>query len=651
MKPLSPQTPVPAQPAAETRSRQRALRTRRRLQLVVGLGIAWIAVMAVRLHDLQVGRHDEYSERAQRQQRRVVELDAPRGAIFDARGRELAVSVQAHTVYADPSRIEDPARAAAELGAALRLDRRELERRLRRAGEFVFVARKVDHEAAERVRALGLRGVGLLEESRRTYPRGEVAAHVLGFVGTDNHGLSGLESTWDEEIAGETVRQQVLRDARRTLVVAPAALDAAALAGADLHLTLDATLQYIAERELAAAVRQFDAPGGVIVLLDPRDSAVLAMASYPTFDPNRFGAFSQQAWRNRAVMDAYEPGSTFKMVTAAAALEALAIHPDDRLDCEMGGITLAGTFIGDHKPFGILSFREVIARSSNVGVIKAALRTGTDRMYGMTSAFGFGRPSGIDLPGESAGILRPLERWVGLSTAYAAFGHGLSATPLQLANAYAALANGGSWHQPYVVRGVSREGRYERTKRPGPVQLPLGAATRQTVVRLLEGVVDEGGSGQGAAIPGYRVAGKTGTAEKSDQRGYSATDRVASFVGFAPSRAPRLVGIVMIDEPRRSHYGGVVAAPVFSRVVSQALFYLGVPPHAGDPEPFAPVEEPAGGPVVTAQVLRVPPESGAARATLATREAEKTGTEARASRAASCKEASLEAASRGRWFS
>jgi cell division protein FtsI (penicillin-binding protein 3) len=576
---------------------------------VVALGLAWIALVALRLWDLQVERHEEYRERAQRQQRRVVELDAPRGTIFDARGRELAVSVQAPTVFADPSRLEDPARAAAELAAALRLERRELERRLRRDGEFVFVARKVDHDAAERVTALALRGVGLLEESRRTYPRGEVASHVLGFVGTDNHGLSGLESTWDEEIAGETVRRQVLRDARRTLVVAPASIGDSARAGADLHLTLDASLQYLAERELAAAVRQFDAPGGVVVLLDARDSAVLAMASYPTFDPNRFGAYSQQAWRNRAVMDAYEPGSTFKMVTAAAAIEALAIHPDDRLDCEMGGITLAGTYIGDHAPFGVLSFREVMARSSNVGVIKAALRTGTDRMHAMTAAFGFGRETGIDLPGESAGIVRPRERWVGLATAYAAFGHGLSATPLQLANAYAALASNG-WHQPYVVRGTSRDGRYEPADRPPAVPLPIGAATRQTLVRLLEGVVEDGGTGPGAAIPGYRVAGKTGTAEKSDRRGYSATDRVASFVGFAPSREPRLVCVVMIDEPRRAHYGGVVAAPVFSRVMSQALLYLGVPPHSGDPELFAPVDEPAGGAVVTARVLRLAPERG-----------------------------------------
>ncbi|HUP22483.1 MAG TPA: penicillin-binding protein 2, partial [Thermoanaerobaculia bacterium] len=537
MRPATPQVPALPQPAESARAVGRERRTRRRLWAVLAMGLVWIGILAWRLFELQVERHGEFSERAQRQQRRVLELDAPRGTIYDLRGRELAVSVPAQTVFADPSRLEDRARAAADLATALRLDRlerRDLERRLQRDSEFVFVARKVEPEAAERVRALGLRGVGLLEESRRIYPRGEVAAHVLGFVGTDNHGLAGLESTWDREIAGETVRRQVLRDARRTLVVAPAALDAAARAGADLHLTLDATLQYLAEKELRAAVERFDAPGGVIVLLDARDSAVLAMASYPSFDPNRFGAFSQESWRNRAVMDAYEPGSTFKMVTAAAALESLAIHPDDRLDCEMGGITLAGTFIGDHKPFGTLTFREVIARSSNVGVIKAALRTGTDRVYGMTAAFGFGRPTGIDLPGESAGILRPRERWVGLTTAYAAFGHGLSATPIQLANAYAALANGGSWHRPYVVRGTSRDGRYEPVRRPAPERLPFGPGTQQTLVRLLEGVVETGGTGRGGAVPGYRVAGKTGTAEKSDHRGYSATGRIASFVAFVP---------------------------------------------------------------------------------------------------------------------
>jgi cell division protein FtsI (penicillin-binding protein 3) len=253
------------------------------------------------------------------------------------------------------------------------------------------------------------------------------------------------------------------------------------------------------------------------------------------------------------------------------------VHPEDRLDCEMGGITLAGTFIGDHKPFGVLTFREVIESSSNVGVIKTALRTGTEPLYRSIVDFGFGRRTGIDLPGESSGIVRPVERWKGLATAYASFGHGLSITPLQLANAYAALANGGRLHQPYLVRAIDRGQGLEPLARPAPHALSLSPATLQGLSRLLEGVVERG-TGKQAAIPGYRVAGKTGTAEKSDRTGYSATGRLATFVGFVPARAPRLVVLVMLDEPRRATGGGVVSAPVFRAVAGEALLYLGIPP-------------------------------------------------------------------------
>jgi cell division protein FtsI (penicillin-binding protein 3) len=549
----------------------------RRLLLCAAVGVLWGLAVVWRLFHLQVERHEHYAKRASRQHEVEVKLDAPRGTIYDARGRELAVSVRVDSVVANPSRVEDPKAAAAALAGALGVPRRELETLLESERDFVFLARKVEPAAADAVRALELEGIGFEEESRRYYPMGGLAANVLGFVGTDNQGLAGLESQYDQEVGGEMVYRRSLRDGRRGRLMIPGALDARAIPGADLHLTLDAALQHVAESELARAIDYWGARAGTVVLLDVADSAILAMASYPGFDPNRFADHAPDTWRNRAVMDAYEPGSTFKMFTAAAALDTLAVHPEDRFDCEMGGVTLAGTFIGDHKRFGVLTFREVIENSSNVGVIKAALRTGTEPFYRVIVDFGFGRKTGVDLPGESAGIVRPLERWKGLATAYAAFGHGLSITPLQLANAYAALANGGELHRPYVVRAIDRGEGPQEVEKPPAQRIRLSPATVQGVVRLLEGVVERG-TGKAAAIPGYRVAGKTGTAEKSDSRGYSQSARLATFVGFVPARAPRLVAVVMLDEPRRATGGGVVAAPVFSAVVGEALLYLGIPP-------------------------------------------------------------------------
>lgn len=557
-----------------------------RVKLCVVLAALWGLTVGWRLYQLQVERHEHYAQRASRQHEIEVALDAPRGTIYDARGRELAVSVRVESVVANPSLIEDPAAAATALASVLDLRARDLEALLSSDRDFVFVARKVEPQVAAAVRELDLGGVWFEEESRRYYPMGGLAANLLGFVGTDNRGLAGLELQYDEVVAGQMVRRRTLRDGRRGRLTVPHALATRAVPGGDLHLTVDAALQHMAEAGIARAIEEWDAKAGILVMLDVEDSAVLAMASAPSFDPNRFGDFTPDDWRNRAVMDAYEPGSTFKMVTAAAALDALAVHPDDPFDCELGGITLAGIFIGDHKPFGVLTFREVIERSSNVGVIKAALRTGAEPLHRSIVDFGFGRRTGVDLPGESSGIVHPLERWRGLAAAYASFGHGLSITPLQLANAYAALANGGRLNRPYVVRAVDRGAGPEPVARSEPEPVELSPATIQGLSRLLEGVVERG-TGTRAAIPGYRVAGKTGTAEKSDHTGYSATGRLATFVGFVPARAPRLVAVVMLDEPRRSTGGGVVSAPVFREVVGEALLYLGIPPERDAFEPTA----------------------------------------------------------------
>lgn len=557
-----------------------------RLRIVLVLGGLWVAAIAGRLYQLQVARHDHYVAKAERQQQRVVVLDPPRGTIYDAQGRELAVSVQVDSAYAVPPQVEDPADMARQIARIVPgVDARKLARQLAQDREFVWVARKLDPPVAAALRALQLPGLYFLPESKRYYPMRELASQVLGYVGTDNHGLAGLELLYDEQVAGKPGVRTVLRDARRGTVISPDLSFAEPEPGQDLHLTLDAAVQHIVERELGRAVRERGASRGSAVFLDPSTGAVLAMATYPAFDPNRFGEFSPARWRNRVTMDVYEPGSTFKIFTAAAALESGKVRPDDVFDCEMGGIVLLNTLIRDHLPFGRLTFADVLAKSSNVGVIKAALLVGDEGMYRTVTGFGFGRPTGVDLPGESAGIVHPLRKWGPLGKAYVSFGQGISVTPLQLAAAVAAVANEGTLLRPHVVASVGR-GEWVRPlhARPPVAGHPLRPETARTLKAMLEGVVTAG-TGRSAAVAGYRMGGKTGTAQIPVAGGYSRSSYLPSFVGFAPVDRPRIVGVVAVAEPRGfAYHGGQVAAPVFGAVARQLLLYLGVRPER---EPLA----------------------------------------------------------------
>jgi cell division protein FtsI (penicillin-binding protein 3) len=552
---------------------------RRRLRLVV-LGLAlWVAVIAGRFYLLQVVRYDHYAGKAERQQQRVVVLDPPRGTIYDSHGRELAVSVQVDSAYAVPPQVADPQAAAKAIARVVDgLDAARLARQLAQDREFVWVARKIDPPDAAALRALELPGIYFVRESKRYYPMGELAAQVLGYVGTDNHGLAGLELIYDKMVSGKPGKRTVLRDARRGTVVAPDLSSSEPEPGQDLYLTLDAAVQNLVERELARTVEERGASRGSAVFLDPETGGVLAMATYPAFDPNHFGDYPPGRWRNRAIADVFEPGSTFKIVTAAAALGSGKVRPDDVFDCENGGVNVLGIRIRDHHPYGLLTFADVIAKSSNVGVIKAALRVGDQGMYQSIKGFGFGRPTGIDLPGESAGILHPLERWRPRDKAYISFGQGISVTPLQLAAAVSAVANEGDLLRPHIVaamgRGTVRHARFEA---PPVAGHPLTPETARVLKGLLEGVVTSG-TGRGAAIAGYRVAGKTGTAQIPVAGGYSHSSYIPSFVGYAPADRPRLVGLVAIAEPRGEYYGGQVAAPAFGAMARQMLLYLSIRP-------------------------------------------------------------------------
>ncbi|HSK78115.1 MAG TPA: penicillin-binding protein 2 [Thermoanaerobaculia bacterium] len=547
---------------------------RRRLLLVVAIGAAWTVLIGARFYQLQVVRYDHYAGKAERQQQRVVTLDPPRGTIYDAKGRELAVSVQVDSAYAVPPEIDDPEEVARALAKVVpELDAAKLVRQLSRDREFIWVARKLDPPVAAAVRKLDLPGIYFLPESKRYYPMRELAAQVLGYVGTDNQGLAGLEALYDDVIAGKPGKRTVLRDARHRTVVSPELSLAEPEPGQDLHLTLDAAVQHIVERELAKAVLERGATRGMAVFLDPWTGGVVAMASYPGFDPNRFNDFPASRRRNRAIMDIYEPGSTFKIITAAAALESGLVKADDVFDCEMGGVVVFGKRIRDHKPFGRLTFAEVLAKSSNVGVIKTALILGDERIEKTVRGFGFGTPTGIDLPGEESGIVHSLKH--PRQKAYVSFGQGISVTALQLTAAIAAVANEGTLLKPHVVAAVGRAKKYPQ---PPVVGRPMAPEAARELRRLLEGVVT-GGTGKAAGVPGYHVAGKTGTAQIPVAGGYSHSGYLPSFVGFAPAGRPVIVGLVAVAEPKGfAYHGGQVAAPVFGAVARQVLLYLGVRP-------------------------------------------------------------------------
>lgn len=546
-----------------------------RVGIFVFVVLVWVSGLAVRLYSIQVTEHDEYRHRAEGQHYTEVNLTPPRGTIYARDGRKLAASVDVDSVLARLTP-EEVQRVAGVLSKTTDEDADQVAARLT-PGNKTFIARQVEPSVASALKALNLEEADFIKESKRFYPLKSLAGPLLGFVGTDHTGLSGLEAAYNEVVAGKRVERTLLRDALRGRAVAPGMTVLDAKPGEDLHLTIDAGIQYVVERELAWAIEEHSAKSASAVFMDPQSGAIYAMASLPSFDPNQFSKVPPERWRNRVIQDAYEPGSTMKMVTAVAALEANVVDPLDVFDCEMGAITLGSTRIRDHKPFGLLTFREVIAKSSNVGAIKVGMLVGADALSRQITAFGFGTRTGVDLPGESQGIVRPVERWSRHEVAYASMGHGLSITPIQLVRAFGAVANGGRLVTPYVVE---RRGRHRRALPPVPGEPALSATTNRTLIRLLEAVVEEG-TGKAAGVPGYRVAGKTGTAQKVVGGSYTSDRHVASFAGFAPSREPRIVGVVIVDEPRGRFHGGEVAAPIFSAILNQALPLLGVAAESG----------------------------------------------------------------------
>src|SRR5438270_11232569 len=533
---------------------------RRAFAIVIGL-VAWMFVIGFRLVQLQLNRHDELSARARNQQLSAIETSPTRGQVLDRQGRELARSIETKSFFADPRDISDPNDTAKRIAAITGQDRDELAKRLAVAidakKQFVWIARRINIESAKKLDAMELKGIYSRQEPKRYYPNDSLAAHVLGVVGTDEIGLSGVEQSYNEKIRGESGKVYLEMDRDRR---AFESYEVQPNPGQTVVLTIDQTIQYRTEQALGTAVERAHAKSGTAIVMDPRTGEILALANAPSFDPNQSQKSSEEARRNGALQSIYEPGSTFKIVAYSAAIEKGLVKPEDKIDCQMGSIAVAGRLIHDGHPYGIVTVADALAKSSNVGAIKLGLMVGNESMYEYMKRLGFGSRTGIDLAGESPGILRALSRWQPSSIGSLAIGQEVGVTPLQMAAAYSILANNGSWIKPHIVRELrSPDGAvtFQAKIESRPALQPETTVALRT---MMEGVTLRG-TAKKAQLEGYTAAGKTGTAQKVDPKthGYSATKFIGSFVGFAPVSNPAVVIIVVIDEQQGAYHVVVIA--------------------------------------------------------------------------------------------
>ena len=566
---------------------QRAPRDPHRWQrlrlMIVAWGFALAAVvLAGRAVYLQWWQAEELSSRAQREFLKKVEVVPRRGIIYDRQQQELAVSLDTESVYARPLSVKTPQETGRLLARALELPPEQVVARLKSERPFVWIERRISPDQAEAVRALELRGVGLMTEPRRFYPYTSLACHLLGFAGLDAKGLEGVEARYDAKLKGPAVLSTSLRDALgRTIHLTPAAFTNLP-EGHHLILTLDRRLQYQAEKALAGAVIKHRAKGGLAVVVIPQTGEILACASYPVFNPNVFGDYPKDTYRNRVVTDAFEPGSTFKMFVAAAALNSGKIPLDRTFYCEQGEWGIGGRVIHDTHSYANLTLPEIIKVSSNIGAAKVGQTLGAKALHETFKAFGFGDPTQVDLPGEADGILRSANAWRPVDLANICFGQGVAVTGLQLVSAVAAIANGGVLMKPHAVKAVvDQSGHLVEETTPQVVRRVMEAGAARSLTQILEGVTQPGGTGTLARVEPYSVAGKTGTAQKLDPKGgYSQSDYLALFTGFLPADDPKAAILVLIDTPRGQHYGGVVAGPAWATIARAALETLEVQPPA-----------------------------------------------------------------------
>jgi cell division protein FtsI (penicillin-binding protein 3) len=554
-----------------------------RIRLVacgVVFGALFIAV-GKRSFNLQIQQGERLKVMAEEQYLREIELPPRRGRILDRNGAELASTADVDSIYCNPRRLTDVRDTSRRLARILGTDARDLEKKLSQKRYFAWIKRKVTPDEAAAVRALQLPGVAFTREPRRFYPNRTLAATVMGQAGSDGRGLDGVELAFDRYLRGSSSSVQGVRDALGRDLFVESASDAINGTGSDVFLTIDRYLTFITERAIADAAERHHAKAIVAIMLNPKTGEILAMASVPSYNPNDPAGAAEGGARNRAITDTFEPGSTMKTFTIAAALDAGVVRPEDRFDCLMGRMMVGKYTIHDTHPHGILTVAEVFKFSSNIGATKIARRLGRDRLAESLARYGFGQTTAVGLPGERSGVVRPVEKWGDIGFANVSFGHGIAVTPLQIVAGVSAIAAGGVYHQPRIVsRIVSPEGAIDTpviASELGAERRVMSEATARAMVGIMRGVTETGGTAKQAAIDGYPVAGKTGTAQKAVNGHYDPDKYVASFVGFAPAQDPRIALIVLMDEPQGSHLGGAVAAPVFKEIAEQALRYLHVP--------------------------------------------------------------------------
>jgi cell division protein FtsI (penicillin-binding protein 3) len=547
----------------------------RRVYVLVAVMVLWAAIIGVRLYFLHVVHSADYRQRAARQQQRTLEVSPRRGIIYDRNGNELAVSIKVDSLFAVPDDIADVPKTAKLLSTLTGIPKNDLIEKLRSQRSFVWLKRKLNASEAAAVRRANVPGLYFQKEDMRYYPKRELASHVLGYVDIDEKGLGGLEYRYNGSIRGDSGRILFMTDARGRRFNS---VEQPVEPGANLVTTIDENIQYIVEKELKEAVEKMRPKGASAIVMDPKTGQILAMANYPTFNPNEYVKYGAEAWINRAVSHTYEPGSTFKIVTTASALEEGLTEPNELIDCQMGSINVFGRIVHDHKKFGLLTVTQIIEKSSDVGAIKLALRVGNERFSDYISRLGFGNTTNVDLPGEEKGLAKPASRWTKSSIGSIAMGQEVGVTPLQIVRMVSAVANGGILYRPYVVKRVQhpQNGVLSETEPRG--ERVISSDTAAKLRDMLEVVVTDGTATSGK-LEGYTAAGKTGTAQKIDETGrYSRTAHVASFAGFAPVSNPVASIIVMFDEPAYGQHHGSNVAPVFKRIAEQVLRYMSVPP-------------------------------------------------------------------------
>jgi cell division protein FtsI (penicillin-binding protein 3) len=549
----------------------------RRLYIFGALLFLWILAICFRLVRLQIVKYGEFVQRAQRQQNRTIPVQPRRGNIYDRNGYALAMSIDVDSVFAVPSEIHDQETTAVILGKVLDMDPRDIVARLQSSRNFAFIKRKIDSNTANRIRQLNLRGVYFRKEPKRFYPKRELAAQVLGYVGMDDEGLGGLEREFDDDLRGIPGQELISIDARRKWF---SHVEKPPDPGQNLVLTIDQTIQYIAEKELDQGMEDTKSIAGTVVVENPRTGEILALANRPTFNPNLFNSVPTESLKNRAVSDIYEPGSVFKIVTYSAAIDQHVVTPDDKVDCQHGSIDVFGMKIHDHESLGVVSIAEALAHSSDVAAIKVGMKLGEERLYHYIKDYGFGQQTGIELPGETRGMAKPVSRWSKVSIGAISMGQEIGVTPLQTISLVSTIANDGVYTSPRIVAGELPPDSKSLPVvfHPAQQHRVVSTMTAAQMKKMMEGVVLFG-TAHRAVLEGYTIAGKTGTAQKVDPAtgAYSKTKYVASFIGFTPVNTPAITIAVVLDSPIGLHQGGQVCAPVFKRIAEQVLEYLHVP--------------------------------------------------------------------------